>query len=139
MVKTQEEILALILERTEDNPDKDVDEVVKEVYQELGLSQNDFDDYKQSAELIDKYTENQKEIQKAKKEEGLTLKEWFIRKWKKVTSVLSPEKKKEMGDAMVQTFGTELINNVEGEETSASTKEKQVEESKGKEAVNGIG
>lgn len=38
MVKTQEEFLSLILERVEDNPDKDVDEVIAEVYKEMGQS-----------------------------------------------------------------------------------------------------
>ncbi len=116
MVKTQEEILALILERVEDNPDKDVDEVVAEVYKEMGLSQEEYqkayDDYKESAKLIDGYTENLNEIRESKKK-GRTVKEWFMRKFKSETENLKPEERKKFADDVVNLMGNELLDNAQ--------------------------
>ncbi len=113
MVKTQEEILALILERVEDNPDKDVDEVIAEVYKEMGLKQEALDTYKESAKVIDSYTENLSEIRKSKREECLTGKEWFMRKFKKETANLKPEERKKLADDVVKSMGDELLNNAQ--------------------------
>ncbi len=140
MVKTQEEILALILERVEDNPDKDVDEVVAEVYKEMGLSQEEYqkayDDYKESAKLIDGYTENLNEIRESKKK-GRTVKEWFMDKYDKLTSLLRPEQKKELDEKLVKEMGEDIWNEVESSDSSV-IEEKQTESIEGKEECHGI-
>lgn len=140
MVKTQEEILALILERAEDNPDKDVDEVVAEVYKEMGLSQEEYqkayDDYKESAKLIDGYTENLNEIRESKKK-GRTVKEWFMDKYDKLTSLLRPEQKKELDEKLVKEMGEDIWNEVESSDSSV-IEEKRTESIEGKEECHGI-
>ena len=113
MVKTQEEFLSLILERVEDNPDKDVDEVIAEVYKEMGLKQEALDTYKESAKVIDRYTENLSELRKSKREECLTGKEWFMRKFKKETANLKPEERKKLADDVVKSMGDELLDNAQ--------------------------
>lgn len=140
MVKTQEEILALILERVEDNPDKEVDEVVAEVYKEMGLSQEEYqkayDDYKESAKLIDGYTENLNEIRESKKK-GRTVKEWFMDKYDKLTSLLRPEQKKELDEKLVKEMGEDIWNEAESSDSSVID-EKQTESIEGKEECHGI-
>ena len=113
MVKTQEEFLSLILERVEDNPDKDVDEVIAEVYKEMGLKQEALDTYKESAKVIDSYTENLSNLRKSKREECLTGKEWFMRKFKKETANLKPEERKKLADDVVKSMGNELMDNLD--------------------------
>ncbi len=134
MVKTQEEILALILERVEDNPNKDVDEVIAEVYKEVGLSQEEYqkayDDYKESAKLIDDYTENLNEIRETKRK-GRTVKEWFMDKYSKLTSLLRPEQKEELDKTLTNEMGVDILNEVEQSDSSALGAEKDDEKGKG--------
>ncbi len=131
MVKTQEEILAMILERTEDNPDKDVNEIVAEVYKELGLSEDALNDYKQSAEIIDGYTENLNEIHETKKNGG-TIKSWFLKKWDQLTSMFQPEEKKKMEVEFVNEMGKDLMNEIETSDKELES-EQNVESEKGRE------
>ena len=77
MAKSFDEILTSMLEQLENNPDQDIDVLVKGECEKMGVSEESMALLSETNEYIDGFAERMAALQKAK-EEGRSRKQWML-------------------------------------------------------------
>lgn len=77
-------ILTSLLESYDNNPNKDIDTIINEKCNEMGLSEEGHALLKETNETIDAFTEKAVSLAKAR-EEGETRKHWILNEMDKIT------------------------------------------------------
>ncbi|WP_308397995.1 hypothetical protein [Prevotella sp.] len=77
MAKNFDEILTSMLEQLENNPDQDIDVLVKDECEKIGVSEEGKTLLSETNEYIDGFAERMASLQKAK-EEGKSRKQWML-------------------------------------------------------------
>ena len=99
MEQNFESILTSLLESYDNNPKKDIDSIVCEICNELGLSENGQALLKETNETIDAFTEKSTLLAKAR-EEGETRKHWILNEMDKITEGRSEDEKAMVASAI---------------------------------------
>ena len=77
MAKNFEDILTSMLERLDENPDQDVNALIKDECEKMGVSDEGKALLSETNEYIDGFAERMASLQKAK-EEGRSRKQWML-------------------------------------------------------------
>ena len=99
MEQNFESILTSLLDNYENNLGKDINSIINEKCNELGLSENGQALLKETNETIDAFTEKATSLAKAR-EEGETRKHWILNEMDKITEGRSEDEKAMVSSAI---------------------------------------
>jgi hypothetical protein len=99
MEQNFESIFTSLLESYDNSPDKDIDSIINEKCNELGLSENGQALLKETNETIDAFTEKAISLAEAR-EEGETRKHWILNEMDKITEGRSEDEKAMVASAI---------------------------------------
>ena len=108
MAKNFDEILTSMLEQLENNPDQDIDVLVKDECEKMGVSEKGKALLSETNEYIDGFAEKMAALQKAK-EEGRSSKQWMLAEMDRVLEGRDEQEKAEIVSAI--SDAGEKVNN----------------------------
>lgn len=108
MQQTFDEILTSMLEQLENNPDQDIDVLVKDVCEKMGVSEKGKALLSETNEYIDGFAERMASLQKAK-EEGKSRKQWMLAEMDRILEGRDEQEKAEIVSAI--SDAGENVNN----------------------------
>ena len=95
MAKNFEDILTSMLERLDENPDQDVNALIKDECEKMGVSDEGKALLSETNEYIDGFAERMASLQKAK-EEGRSRKQWMLAEMDRILVVRDEQEKAEI-------------------------------------------
>ena len=108
MLQTFDEILTSMLEQLENNPDQDIDVLVKDECEKMGVSEEGKALLSETNEYIDGFAERMASLQKAK-EEGKSRKQWMLAEMDRILEGRDEQEKAEIVSAI--SDAGENVNN----------------------------
>lgn len=108
MLQTFDEILISMLEQLENNPDQDIDVLVKDECEKMGVSEKGKALLSETNEYIDGFAEKMAALQKAK-EEGRSRKQWMLAEMDRILEGRDEQEKAEIVSAI--SDAGENVNN----------------------------
>ena len=108
MAKKFDEILTSMLEQLENNPDQDIDVLVKDECEKMGVSEEGKALLSETNEYIDGFAERMASLQKAK-EEGTSRKQWMLAEMDRILEGRDEQEKAEIVSAI--SDAGEKVNN----------------------------
>lgn len=108
MAKNFDEILTSMLEQLENNPDQDIDVLVKDECEKMGVSEKVKALLSETNEYIDGFAERMASLQKAK-EEGRSRKQWMLAEMDRILEGRDEQEKAEIVSAI--SDAGENVNN----------------------------
>lgn len=108
MLQTFDEILTSMLEQLENNPDQDIDVLVKDECEKMGVSEEGKALLSETNEYIDGFAEKMAALQKAK-EEGKSRKQWMLAEMDRIMEGRDEHEKAEIVSAI--SDAGENVNN----------------------------
>lgn len=108
MAKSFDEILTSMLEQLENNPDQDIDVLVKGECEKMGVSEESMALLSETNEYIDDFAEKMTALQKAK-EEGKSRKQWMLEEMDRILEGRDEQEKAEIVSAI--SDAGENVNN----------------------------
>lgn len=108
MAKNFDEILTSMLEQLENNPDQDIDMLVKGECEKMGVSEESMALLSEINEYIDGFAEKMTTLQKAK-EEGKSRKQWMLEEMDRILEGRDEQEKAEIVSAI--SDAGENVNN----------------------------
>lgn len=108
MAKSFDEILTSMLEQLENNPDQDIDVLVKGECEKMGVSEESMALLSETNEYIDGFAEKMATLQKAK-EEGKSRKQWMLEEMDRILEGRDEQEKAEIVSAI--SDAGENVNN----------------------------
>ena len=108
MLQTFDEILTSMLEQLENNPDQDVDVLVKDECEKMGVSEEGKALLSETNEYIDGFAEKMAALQKAK-EEGRSRKQWMLEEMDRILEGRDEQEKADIVSAI--SDAGENVNN----------------------------
>lgn len=108
MTKSFDEILTSMLEQLENNPDQDIDVLVKNECEKMGVSEEGKALLSETNEYIDSFAERMASLQKAK-EEGRSRKQWMLEEMDRILEGRDEQEKAEIVSAI--SDAGENVNN----------------------------
>ena len=108
MAKNFEDILTSMLEQLENNPDQDIDVLVKDECEKMGVSEEGKALLSETNEYIDGFAERMASLQKAK-EEGRSRKQWMLAEMDRILEGRDEQEKAEIVSAI--SDAGENVNN----------------------------
>ena len=108
MAKNFEDILTSMLERLDENPDQDVNALIKDECEKMGVSDEGKALLSETNEYIDGFAERMASLQKAK-EEGRSRKQWMLAEMDRILEGRDEQEKAEIVSAI--SDAGEKVNN----------------------------
>ena len=108
MAKNFEDILTSMLERLDENPDQDVNALIKDECEKMGVSDEGKALLSETNEYIDGFAERMASLQKAK-EEGRSRKQWMLAEMDRILEERDEQEKAEIVSAI--SDAGENVNN----------------------------
>ncbi len=108
MAKNFEDILTSMLEQLENNPDQDIDVLVKDECEKMGVSEEGKALLSETNEYIDGFAERMASLQKAK-ENGKSRKQWMLAEMDRIMEGRDEQEKAEIVSAI--SDAGENVNN----------------------------
>lgn len=108
MTQSFEDILTSMLEQLENNPDQDIDVLVKDECEKMGVSEEGKALLSETNEYIDGFAERMASLQKAK-EEGKSRKQWMLEEMDRILEGRDEQEKAEIVSAI--SDAGENVNN----------------------------
>ena len=108
MAKNFDEILTSMLEQLENNPDQDIDVLVKDECEKMEVSEEGKSLLSETNEYIDGFAERMASLQKAK-EEGRSRKQWMLEEMDRILEGRDEQEKAEIVSAI--SDAGENVNN----------------------------
>lgn len=108
MAKSFDEILTSMLEQLENNPDQDIDVLVKDECEKMGVSDEGKALLSETNGYIDGFAERMASLQKAK-EEGRSRKQWMLEEMDRILEGRDEQEKAEIVSAI--SDAGENVNN----------------------------
>ncbi len=108
MAKNFDEILTSMLEQLENNPDQDIDVLVKDECEKMGVSEEGKALLSETNEYIDGFAERMASLQKAK-EDGKSRKQWMLEEMDRILKGRDEKEKAEIVSAI--SDAGEKVNN----------------------------
>ncbi len=108
MPQTFEDILTSMLEQLENNPNQDIDVLVKDECEKMGVSEEGKALLSETNEYIDGFAEKMAALQKAK-EEGKSRKQWMLSEMDRIMEGRDEQEKAEIVSAI--SDAGENVNN----------------------------
>ena len=108
MAKSFDEILTSMLELLENNPDQDIEVLVKDQCERMGVSEKGKALLSETNEYIDGFAERMASLQKAK-EEGKSRKQWMLEEMDRILEGRDEQEKAEIVSA--SSDAGENVNN----------------------------
>lgn len=108
MLQTFDEILTSMLEQLENNPDQDIDVLVKDECEKMGVSEEGKALLSETNEYIDGFAERMASLQKAK-ENGKSRKQWMLAEMDRILKGRDEQEKAEIVSAI--SDAGENVNN----------------------------
>ena len=108
MAKNFDEILTSMLEQLENNPDQDIEVMVKDECEKMGVSEKGKALLSETNEYIDGFAEKMTTLQKAK-EEGKSRKQWMLEEMDRILEGCEEQEKAEIVSAI--SDAGENVNN----------------------------
>ena len=108
MAKNFDEILTSMLEQLENNPDQDIDVLVKDECEKMGVSEEGKALLSETNEYIDGFAERMASLQKAK-ENGKSRKQWMLAEMDRILEGRDEQEKAEIVSAI--SDAGENVNN----------------------------
>lgn len=108
MAKNFEDILTSMLERLDENPDQDVNALIKDECEKMGVSGDAMAFLSETNEYIDGFAEKMTALQKAK-EEGKSRKQWMLAEMDRMLEGRDEQEKAEIVSAI--SDAGENVNN----------------------------
>ena len=108
MAKNFEDILTSMLERLDENPDQDVNALIKDECEKMGVSDEGKALLSETNEYIDGFAERMASLQKAK-EEGRSRKQWMLEEMDRILEEREEQEKAEIVSAI--SDAGENVNN----------------------------
>ena len=108
MPQTFDEILTSMLEQLENNPDQDIDVLVKGECEKMGVSEESMALLSETNEYIDGFAEIMAALQKAK-DEGKSRKQWMLEEMDRILEGRDEQEKAEIVSAI--SGAGENVNN----------------------------
>lgn len=108
MAKSFEDILTSMLEQLENNPDQDIEVLVKDECERMGVSDEGKALLSETNEYIDGFAEKMAALQKAK-EEGKARKQWMLEEMDRILEGRDEQEKAEIVSAI--SDAGENVNN----------------------------
>ena len=108
MPQTFEDILTSMLEQIENNPNQDIDVLVKDECEKMGVSEEGKALLSETNEYIDGFAEKMAALQKAK-EEGKSRKQWMLSEMDRIMEGRDEQEKAEIVSAI--SDAGENVNN----------------------------
>ena len=108
MAKNFEDILTSMLERLDENPDQDVNALIKDECEKMGVSDEGKALLSETNEYIDGFAERMASLQKAK-EEGRSRKQWMLAEMDRIVEGRDEQEKAEIVSAI--SDAGENVNN----------------------------
>ena len=108
MAKNFEDILTSMLERLDENPDQDVNALVKDECEKMGVSEESMALLSETNEYIDGFAEKMAALQKAK-EDGKSRKQWMLEEMDRILEGRDEQEKAEIVSAI--SDAGENVNN----------------------------
>ena len=108
MLQTFDEILTSMLEQLENNPNQDIDVLVKDECVKMGVSEEGKALLSETNEYIDGFAEKMAALQKAK-EEGRSRKQWMLAEMDRILEGRDEQEKAEIVSAI--SDAGENVNN----------------------------
>ena len=108
MAKNFDEILTSMLEQLENNPDLNIDMLVKGECEKMGVSEESMALLSETNEYIDGFAEKMATLQKAK-EEGKSRKQWMLEEMDRILEGRDEQEKAEIVSAI--SDAGENVNN----------------------------
>ena len=108
MAKNFDEILTSMLEQLENNPDQDIDVLVKGECEKMGVSEESMALLSETNEYIDDFAEKMTALQKTK-EEGKSRKQWMLEEMDRILEGRDEQEKAEIVSAI--SDAGENVNN----------------------------
>ena len=108
MAKSFDEILTSMLELLENNPDQDIEVLVKDECERMGVSEEGKALLSETNEYIDGFAERMASLQKAK-EEGKSRKQWMLEEMDRILEGRDEQEKAEIVSAI--SDAGENVNN----------------------------
>lgn len=108
MTQSFEDILTSMLEQLENNPDQDIDVLVKDECEKMGVSEEGKALLSETNEYIDGFAEKMAALQKAK-EEGRSRKQWMLAEMDRILEGRDEQEKAEIVSAI--SDAGENVNN----------------------------
>lgn len=99
MAKSFDEILTSMLEQLENNPDQDIDVLVKDECEKMGVSEKGKALLSETNEYIDGFAERMASLQKAK-DEGRSRKQWMLAEMDRILEGRDEQEKAEIVSAI---------------------------------------
>lgn len=108
MAKNFDEILTSMLEQLENNPDQDIEVLVKDECEKMGVSEEGKALLSETNEYIDGFAERMASLQKAK-DEGRSRKQWMLAEMDRILEGRDEQEKAEIVSAISEAG--ENVNN----------------------------
>lgn len=108
MAKNFDDILTSMLEQLENNPDQDIEVLVKDECEKMGVSEKGKALLSETNEYIDCFAERMASLQKAK-EEGKSRKQWMLEEMDRILEGRDEQEKAEIVSAI--SDAGENVNN----------------------------
>ena len=108
MAKNFEDILTSMLEQLDENPDQDVNALIKDECEKMGVSDEGKALLSETNEYIDGFAERMASLQKAK-EEGRSRKQWMLAEMDRILEGRDEQEKAEIVSAI--SDACENVNN----------------------------
>jgi len=108
MAKSFDEILTSMLEQLENNPEQDIDVLVKGECEKMGVSEESMALLSETNEYIDGFAEKMTALQKAK-DEGKSRKQWMLEEMDRILEGRDEQEKAEIVSAI--SDAGENVNN----------------------------
>ena len=108
MTQSFEDILTSMLEQLENNPDQDIEVLVKDECERMGVSEEGKALLSETNEYIDGFAERMASLQKAK-EEGRSRKQWMLAEMDRILEGRDEQEKAEIVSAI--SDAGENVNN----------------------------
>ena len=115
MTQSFEDILTSMLEQLENNPDQDIDVLVKDECEKMGVSEEGKALLSETNEYIDGFAERMASLQKAK-ENGKSRKQWMLEEMDRILEGRDEQEKAEIVSAISdagENVNNETLNNEE--------------------------
>ena len=108
MPQTFEDILTSMLERLDENPDQDVNALIKDEFEKMGVSEEGKALLSETNEYIDGFAEKMAALQTAK-EDGKSRKQWMLEEMDRILKGRDEQEKAEIVSAI--SDAGENVNN----------------------------
>lgn len=117
---TYNEIMSALLKAYEENPEKDVEQIIAQVAHEMGASQKCMEDINSSLSLLDKMQEKKTSLEAAH-ENGDSTKKWILAETEKFTEGRNDEDKAAIAEGIAKAVDRSVQQSIS--EYEPTTKE----------------